>query len=127
MKINNKISKTLPGRIGPIIRGLVFTYLLLAGLTLILSLVFYFTPLSESWIGPLGIAIITVALFFGGRETAKTAGNKGLIHGLILGILFILITIIISVLLKDISWASLAMKSLYALLASVIGGITGVK
>lgn len=126
MAIEQKLSLRLPGGIRPVIRGLVVTYLFVAILSLIAGLVFYFTPLSEMWMHPLGAAITTLALFFGGRTAAKAAGNKGLFHGLIIGICFIIITIIFS-LSKDISWPTLALKSAYALLASIIGGISGVK
>jgi len=121
-----KLSLRLPGGIRPVIRGLVVTYLLVGILSLIAGLVFYFTPLSEMWMHPLGAAITTLALFFGGRTSAKTAGNKGLLHGLIIGLCFIIITVIFS-LSKDISWSALGLKSVYALLASLIGGISGVK
>ena len=128
LAIKEKFSIKLPGGAGPILRGLVVSYLLVAILSLIAGLLFYFTPLSEMWMHPIGAGITTIALFFGGRVAAKAAGNKGLIHGLTIGIIFILITIIMSLFSShDISLSSLALKSAYALLASAIGGISGVK
>lgn len=121
-----KLSLKLPGGIRPILQGLVVTYLLLGILTFIAGLIFYFTPLNEIWMHPFGAGIITLSLFFGGRVSAKTAGNKGLYHGVIIGFCFIVITFIFS-LSKDLSWYTLGMKSGYALLASIIGGISGVK
>lgn len=121
-----KLSLKLPGGIRPILRGLIVTYLILGILTFIAGLIFYFTPLNEIWMHPFGAGIITLALFFGGRVSAKAAGNKGFYHELIIGVFFIVITLIFS-LSKDLSWYALGMKSGYALLASIIGGISGVK
>lgn len=126
MDIKQKFSIKLPGGIGPILKGLVIAYLLVAILSIITGLIFYFTPLSEMWIHPIGAGLTTLALFFGGRSAAKAAGNKGLLHGITVGIIFIIIMVILS-LSEDISWSSLALKSSYALLASAVGGISGVK
>jgi len=126
LKIKEKLSIKLPGGIKPVILGLAVTYLVVAILSVITGLLFYFTPLSEIWIHPIGAGITTLALFFGGRTAAKCAGNKGLLRGLTIGILFIIITLIMS-LSPDMSWSSLALKSAYALLASAVGGISGVR
>jgi putative membrane protein (TIGR04086 family) len=126
LAIKEKLSIKLPGGIGPILRGLVVAYLLVVILSIVTGLLFYFTPLSEMWMHPISAGIITLALFFGGRTAAKAAGNKGLLRGITIGIIFIIITMLMS-LSKDISWSSLALKSAYALLASAIGGISGVK
>ncbi|ATW24345.1 TIGR04086 family membrane protein [Candidatus Formimonas warabiya] len=126
MAIRNKLSSTLPVGIKPVFRGLLVTYLLILILSLLLGLVFYFTPLSEIWMNSLGVAITTLSLFFGGRTAAKAAGNRGLFHGLIIGLIFVILMILISF-CKDIVWSSVALKSAYALLASVVGGISGVK
>jgi putative membrane protein (TIGR04086 family) len=126
LKVKEKLSIKLPGGIKPIVLGLVVTYLVVAILSIITGLLFYFTPLSEMWIHPIGAGITTLALFFGGRTAAKSAGNKGLLRGLTIGILFIIITLIMS-LSPDMSWSSFAQKSAYALLASAVGGISGVR
>lgn len=124
--MKSKLNLSLPGGIQPLIYGVAITYLLVATLSLISGLVFYFTPLSEMWMYPVGAGITTLALFFGGRTAAKKAGNKGLLNGLVIGIIFIVITVLFSF-SKDISWSSLGLKSTYALLAAIIGGISGVK
>lgn len=124
--MKEKFSISLPGGIRPVVRGLVVAYLVIAVLSLISGLVFYFTSLSEMWMYPLGAAITTLALFFGGRTAGKAAGHQGLFHGLMIGICFILITMLFS-LSGDISWSALALKSAYALAAAVVGGISGVK
>ncbi|MEN3005148.1 TIGR04086 family membrane protein [Dehalobacterium formicoaceticum] len=126
MAIKNKLSCNFPGRLNPMLRGLMITYLLIILLSLLSGFVFYFSPLNEQWMQPLGVIITAAALFFGGRIAAQTAGNKGMIHGLTIGVTFVIISLLLS-LGSDISWSALAMKSVYAVLASIIGGITGVK
>jgi len=126
LAIKQRLSIKLPGGIGPVLRGLAVTYILAAILSLLAGLLFYFTPLSEMWMNPIGAGIITLSLFFGGRTAAKAAGNKGLLRGITIGIIFIIIMIIFS-LSDNISWSSLSLKCAYALLASAVGGISGVK
>lgn len=126
MALKNKLSCNFPTRLNPLLRGLIISYFLIIILSLLSGILFHFSPLSEQWLKPLGVIITVVALFFGGRTAAQAAGNKGIIHGLTIGVSFVIISLLLS-LGSDISWSALGMNSAYALLSSMIGGITGVK
>jgi len=109
-----------------VFRGILVVCILVFLLSALLSLVLFFTSLSELWMQPLGVVITMLALFFGGRSAAREAGTKGLNHGLLVGLLFVVIMIILSS-FQDISWSIVPVKSAYALLAAMLGGISGVK
>jgi putative membrane protein (TIGR04086 family) len=119
-------SLALPLNMKPVFRGLIVTYLMIIILSTIFSMILHFTSLSEIWIQPLGVAITTISLFFGGRSSAKSAGSKGLLQGLIIGISFILIMILFSA-FNEIAWSTIPVKLFYALVAASVGGISGVK
>lgn len=122
----DSLSLKLPKSTPPILDGILMASLLMVTFSIILGLLFYATPLSESWLHPASIIIVILSLFFGGRRTAKKAGKKGLVHGAAIGLIYLLIMFILSI-TKDISWFAFMEKSVYALIASGIGGIIGVK
>ena len=126
MALKNKLSCNFSGSLNPLLRGLIITYFIVIILSLLSGIVFHFSPLSEQWLQLFGVIITVVALFFGGRTAAQVAGNKGIIHGLTIGVSFVIISLLLS-LGNDISWSALGMKSAYAVISSMIGGITGVK
>ncbi|MDD2497919.1 MAG: TIGR04086 family membrane protein [Desulfitobacteriaceae bacterium] len=126
MGLRDKLTIMQEVSMGSVIRGLVISYVLIIILSLILSLIFYLSPLSELWMKPFGVVTAALALFCGGYGAGRSAGTKGLYHGLFVGILFILLMAVTS-LASGISWSSFIVKSAYSLLAAAIGGISGVK
>lgn len=126
MGFKGKLSAMPPFSLRPVLRGLIVTYLAIIIMTLIFSLIFYLTPLSESWMSTLGVIIATLALFCGGYTAGRRAGTRGLLHGLFVGVFF-LILLIISSAAQGIAWSTLIIKIIYSLLAAAIGGISGIK
>ncbi|MGI6066140.1 MAG: TIGR04086 family membrane protein [Bacillota bacterium] len=111
---------------GSVMRGLIIAYVFMIILSLVLSLIFYLSPLSELWMKPFGVVAVTLALFCGGYGAGRSAETKGLYHGLLVGLLFLVLMAVTSA-GAGVSWSSFMLKSAYSLLAAVIGGISGVK
>lgn len=108
-----------------VLTGLLFTSLTGLGMALILGLVLYFTPLSESML-PLMASIITaLAVFLGGLQAARASASRGLIMGVSVSLLFFLLII-------AVGWGSslspeAALKKLgLCLLAGAMGGVAGI-
>lgn len=95
-------------------------------LSIILGLLFTFTPLQESAIAY--NLIVGVSVFVAGVMTAYRAGMKGLFYGIGIGIGFIVLLLLLFTILSpdSPSWLSLGEKSIVILAASGIGGIIGV-
>lgn len=125
MGYKEKLNILTMGKTNAILKGLLVTYSIGLILTLIFSLLFHFSPLSEYWLGPAGVITTVICLFFGGSSAAKAAGSGGLFHGLIVGIIFTLLMFLGSN-IDTISWSSTFTKSILALFAASVGGIYGV-
>ncbi|AGA69510.1 putative membrane protein, TIGR04086 family/integral membrane protein, TIGR04097 family [Desulfitobacterium dichloroeliminans LMG P-21439] len=95
-------------------------------LSLILSLLFTFTPLRES--SSAYNFIVGVSVFVAAVVTAYRAGTKGLYYGIGIGMVFIvLLLLLFTVLSPDtLSWLALGEKSIICIATGGIGGIIGV-
>ncbi|WP_170270065.1 TIGR04086 family membrane protein [Heliorestis acidaminivorans] len=101
-------------------------------LSLLLSLVIvttlFFTSVSEYYVAPFVQGAFGVCAFWAGLVTARRAGSRGLIYGLLAGLVFFLITSLGGYFLPEVSfpmtewWKKLA----YALVGGITGGVVGV-
>lgn len=112
----------------PVAQGTVVSLAIgLAG-TLLLSLIFYTTSLSEAYLQPSGNVLYLAGAFFGGFVSAKKAGRKGMQFGVATGLCYSLVFAIIILIFAPATFTGLAfgLKCLYALVVAVVGGIFGI-
>lgn len=112
----------------PLFFGLFSSILIGVTGVVLLSLVFYYTPLSEAYLHTAGTLLYLTGAFVGGFLTARKAGRKGLLYGAEAGFLYFLFFIIIGLCLDAAALSFLAafLKGVYTLLAASAGGIVGI-
>lgn len=108
------------GTCGAIIIGLIGTMLL--------SIVFYLTPLSEAYLQPSGTTLYLAGAFSGGLIAARKAGGKAILYGSEVGIIYFFFFTVVTLLIAPGSFAMLALilKGVYTLMVSVAGGVIGI-
>ncbi|NPV28376.1 MAG: TIGR04086 family membrane protein [Firmicutes bacterium] len=96
--------------------------------TLLLTLIFYFSPLSENYLQPAGTTLYLTGAFLGGFLAAKKAGGKGLLNGTLVGVFYFLFFTLLVLLAArtPFSLLNLSLKALYTLTVSAAGGIIGI-
>ncbi len=106
--------------------GLISAFLCILILTMIFTSFIYFFNVSEFYLQPASLVISVLSLFLGGYIASHTAGQRGLIHGILLAILFFLLSYLIGMIAP---WGSMQsiLKIASCALASCLGGICGVK
>ena len=89
------------------LKGLIISYILTAGLLLLLALFLYRFSLQEKVVNICIILIYIVVTFFAGFATGKRAGSKRFLWGLLMGILYFgvlaLVSLAVNRNLQDIS------------------------
>ncbi len=110
----------------PVLYGLLIAIVIIGFLSLLFSVIVYFSPLGESCLRPAGIIITVFGLFCGGYIAGRRGGNYGLIRGLILGLLYLFILYLFAA-GSGSPLLPLLTKGGYTLLSSIIGGIWGIK
>ena len=109
-----------------VLNGLIWSLVVSICLSIIITLVLHFTAVSENLI-PAFATLIFLSILSGSIVSAKTAGNKGLIHGVSVGLLYLFISLILSLFIISGSFGWLVfLKIAYTLIASSIGGIIGI-
>jgi len=108
----------------PFLYGLLTTIAALIIFTFVLTLILYFTPLSETYVNPIGIIITVLSLIIGGIMMGKSIHKNGLLHGAVLGIIFFIVLVLLN---KQGGISLLLPKLPYILISPMIGGIIGVK
>lgn len=111
-----------------------FIYGILGALTiglvgsLLLSIVFYFTSLSETYLQPAGTTLYLIGAFTGGFTAAKRAGNRGIMYGAEVGLVYFLIFLMLMLALAPASLSALTvvLKGIYTLVVAAAGGIIGI-
>lgn len=108
--------------------GAVISLVMTLALVLIISLVYYFTDISDNICGILVFAAGAVASFTGGLYSAKKAGGNGLVHGLLSSLIFLIILYAASSVITGCRAASTRMITLLIAgsCAGMLGGIFGV-
>ena len=94
-------------------------------LTLILSLVYFFTSVQESALH--SFVSIAISVFGASLLIAYQAGSKGLIYGLTIGLGFFVLSLIVSLIFYSgsLSWLIVLEKALVSHVAGVLGGTLG--
>lgn len=114
-------------KVHPLVQGLLSTIILAMILSIILGIVFFFSPMQETLLSALSAVIIIVSVFWGGRITAKNIGSRGLIFGATVGLIFFILTGIIAIFDgATITFASISKQLGLCLVAGALGGIFGV-
>ena len=95
---------------------LLFAWLMSAGLL----------PSDQSWI--YSLVSVSAGVFAGGFACARTAGQKGLIHGALLGALFFVLLLLLSLAIgnSDGFTSRTLIKAVLCLVFGVLGGVFGV-
>lgn len=114
-----------PFQILLVAKGVVIAAVISLILTIILSLVYYFTSVQESMLHSLlclAIGITGASIYI-----SFEAGSKGLIYGLAVGFGFFLISLIVHLIFysNNPSWLILLEKMLISLAAGALGGTLG--
>lgn len=112
----------------PVVQGTVTALVVsLAGI-LLLSLVFYATALSETYLQPSGNILYLAGAFIGGFVSAKKAGRKGMQIGLATGFFYFLaIAAVVAIFApSSFSWLALIPKGVFSLIVAAVGGIFGI-
>jgi len=115
-------------KINSILRGFTWALLISVILSLIITLLLHFTALSETLLPSFATLIFFLSILLGSTISAKHAGNRGLIHGLLVGILYFSFSIILSLLISTdpFSWFLFAKKIAYTFIGGALGGIIGI-
>lgn len=108
------------GTLGAIVIGLIGT--------LLLSIVFYYTSLSESYLKPAGTFLYLICAFLGGFLASKKAGNRGIMYGGIVGLSYFLIVSLILLITSPASFSvfTIFLKGFYTLIVAAAGGVIGI-
>ncbi len=111
-----------------ILKGLVVAVGVSILLVLLMSLLFYFTSLSEKHMSLTSLAILFFSILIGGFVTSKSIGTKGLILGVVVAVVFLVFNIIVSVVFGSLGndLTSLLIKSGTIILGGAMGGVIGV-
>ncbi|MBS3969103.1 MAG: TIGR04086 family membrane protein [Clostridia bacterium] len=123
--------RNIPGpntfKFHPILNGLLNSIILAIALSVILGIIFFFTPMQETMLSALSAVIIVVSVFWGGRITAKSVGSKGLLLGASVGLTFFVLTGIIAIFDgTTVTFSAIAKQLGLCLVAGALGGIFGV-
>ncbi|KUO52191.1 MAG: hypothetical protein APF76_03905 [Desulfitibacter sp. BRH_c19] len=111
----------------PILNGLLSSIILAIAFSVILGIIFFFTPMQETMLSALSAVIIVVSVFWGGRVTARSVGAKGLLFGASVGLAFFVLTGIIAIFDGTaITLGAISKQLGLCLVAGALGGIFGV-
>ena len=111
-----------------VIKGIIWSLIITILLGLIISLILHFTALSENLLSSFSTFIFFISMFLGATIGARTAGSKGLIHGLYISISYFVLLIIIGLIWdpSGFSLFNLGKKFVFSFIAGALGGIIGI-
>lgn len=84
-----------------LLKSLLFSYILTAGLLLLLAFVLFKLELSERPVAVAIIAIYVVATFFAGFVTGKKLGNRKFMWGLLMGAAYFVVLALVSLAIRQ--------------------------
>jgi putative membrane protein (TIGR04086 family) len=115
-------------QIKALLRGLAASLLLVVVLSFALAAAYCFTSLSAPAAHLMRLGVLLLSALAGGFLAAKSAGSRGMLHGLLLGALLLLLLVIYNMLggTGGVSGLTLAVKALLMLAGGGIGGILGI-
>lgn len=106
--------------------GLLYTLVIALFLSLLIGILFYYTPLSEALLPVLSGLIIALAVFSGSLKAARMTGTRGLLQGLAVGFFFFIVTAVIGWTSAPFIASAVGKKLGICLLAGAMGGIAGI-
>lgn len=107
------------------IKAILRGWLISLALLLAVTLLFYFTGLSNDYIGLAAWIITVIAICYSGIYASFTIGSKGLIHGVIIGAVFIC-TLMAIALIAEGGELNMMSYGVMLLVGIVIGGLSGI-
>ncbi len=109
-------------------RGLAWAIVVTVIMTILFSVLLHYTSLTEGLLSSYALFIIFISMLTGATMGAKTAGNKGLWHGLSITLGYWLLTVIIALFwnLENLTFLFLLKRLCFAVAAGVLGGIIGI-
>ncbi|MFZ5943532.1 MAG: TIGR04086 family membrane protein [Bacillota bacterium] len=115
-------------KINSIIKGLLWALVISLVLSIIITLLLYFSPMSEALLPSFATLIFFLSILLGSTISAKSAGSKGLIHGLGVGVIYLIFSVAFGIFLSSdpFSWLLFGKKIAYTTVGSALGGIIGI-
>ncbi|HBT19985.1 MAG TPA: TIGR04086 family membrane protein [Peptococcaceae bacterium] len=96
-------------------------------LSIIISLIFHFTSISELYLPITALAVVVISTFIGGLIGASTVGSRGLLSGMIVGLsFFVLITAFSFLHPEQLTLVNTIKKIAVCIISGGLGGIIGV-
>lgn len=125
--MSDRDTSTQGWKMPPIMLGLFVGIFLSAFLGIIIGLIMYLTPISERLLPLFSRLILMVSVFGGGVLAAKSAGSKGLFHGLGVAVSFFLVVTLVSLVTGvPFMWSQAGQKLVFCFLAGACGGMLGI-
>ncbi|KUG03974.1 hypothetical protein ASZ90_018637 [hydrocarbon metagenome] len=94
-------------------------------LSLLGTVLIYYTGLAETLFAPLGNVIMVISIFLGACHVSKARGSKGLLRGINIGVAFFIL-MFIATLVFNPSLISMKTFLLTLLMCAVSGGLGGI-
>ncbi|MDK2822956.1 MAG: hypothetical protein PWQ67_1824 [Clostridia bacterium] len=115
-------------KLNSIIKGLIWALFISVILSILITFLLHFTSISETLLPSFASLIFFLSILLGSTISAKSAGNRGLFHGLGVGILYLFFSIIFGIIVSTdpFSWVLFTKKIAYTLLGGALGGIIGI-
>ncbi|MCR4442733.1 MAG: TIGR04086 family membrane protein [Peptococcaceae bacterium] len=128
----SKISPRTPSpegfQITSVVKGLSWALVITIFLGITISLLLQFTSLSETLLQNFSAFIFFISMFFGATVGARSAGSKGLLHGLCVSALYLVLVLLTGLIWspETFTFAGLLKRTGFAVLAGILGGFTGI-
>jgi putative membrane protein (TIGR04086 family) len=111
-----------------VIRGFTWALVISVISSLLITLLLHFTSISEAFLPSFATLIFFLSILLGSTISARNAGNRGLIHGLLVGLSYLLFSLILGLVFSNdpFSWLLFVKKITYTLIGGSLGGIIGI-
>ncbi len=97
-------------------------------LSLLATVLIYYTGLEETLFAPLGNVIMVISVFWGACHVSKARGSKGLLRGINIGVAFFILMFIATLVFNPslIGMRNFLLTLMMCVLSGSLGGILGV-
>lgn len=115
-------------KVSSVLKGFIWSLVSTLILGILFSLLLQFTSLSEGMLDSYAIFIFFISMLIGSTIGARSAGSKGLWHGLSITLLYFVLTLFIGLIwsIESLSLIFLAKRIAAAIVAGILGGIIGI-
>jgi len=111
-----------------VLYGTLLALLASLGILLATGVVVYYAKVGDIWLPMVSSGVYFAGVFAGGVYASRKAGQKGLVHGIIVGVAFVILSSFLTWLFPaELNWMIFFKKVLYGIIGGAIGGILGVK